>query len=36
MARVDFSVPIIESIERKVAIRKDYGTVFDNRHLVVL
>ncbi len=36
MARVDFSVPIIESIERKVAIRKDYGTVFDNRHLAVL
>ncbi len=36
MAGVDFSVPIIESIERKVAIRKDYGAVFDNRHLAVL
>ncbi len=36
LAGVDFSVPIIESIERKVAIRKDYGTVFDNRHLAVL
>lgn len=36
LAGVDFSVPIIESIERKVAIRKDYGGVFDNRHLAVL
>ncbi|MEO7564487.1 MAG: glutathione synthetase [Sphingomicrobium sp.] len=36
MAGVDFSVPILESIERKVAIRHDYGGVFDNRHLAVL
>ena len=35
-AGVDFSVPIIESIERKVSIRKDYAQTFDNRHLAVL
>jgi glutathione synthase len=35
-AGVDFSVPIIESIERKVAIAKDYAQTFDNRHLAVL
>lgn len=36
LAGADFSVPILESIERKVAIRKDYGAAFDNRHLAVL
>lgn len=36
LAGVDFSVPIIESIERKVEIRKQYGGVFDNRHLAIL
>jgi len=36
LAGVDFSIPIIESIERKVEIRKQYGGVFDNRHLAVL
>lgn len=36
MAGVDFSVPIIESIERKVAIAGQYVHAFDNRHLAVL
>ena len=36
MAGTDFSVPIIESIERKVGIAKDYAQTFDNRHLAVL
>jgi glutathione synthase len=31
LAGVDFSVPILESIERKVTILKDYGRAFDNR-----
>ncbi len=33
---VDFSVPILESIERKVGIAQDYVHAFDNRHLAVL
>ena len=33
---VDFSVPILESIERKVAIASQYAQTFDNRHLAVL
>jgi glutathione synthase len=36
LAGVDFSVPIIESIERKVAIASQYVHAFDNRHLAVL
>ena len=36
LAGVDFSVPIIESMERKAEIRKQYGGVFDNRHLAIL
>ena len=36
MAGVDFSVPIIEAIERKVAIADQYVHSFDNRHLAVL
>lgn len=33
---VDFSVPILESIERKVDIARDYARSFDNRHLAIL
>ena len=36
LAGVDFAVPIIDSIERKVAIAKQYAQTFDNRHLAVL
>lgn len=36
LAGVDFSVPIIESIERKARIAKDYAHAFDNRHLAIL
>ena len=36
LAGVDFSVPILESIERKVAIKSQYARAFDNRHLAIL
>ena len=36
LAGVDFSVPIIEAIERKVAIADEHANSFDNRHLAVL
>jgi glutathione synthase len=36
LAGVDFSVPILESIERKVAISSQYAHAFDNRHLAIL
>jgi glutathione synthase len=36
LAGVDFSVPILEAIERKVAIAEQYAHRFDNRHLAVL
>jgi len=36
LAGVDFSVPIIDSLERKAAIAKQYAHAFDNRHLAVL
>ena len=36
MAGVDFSVPIIEALERKVAIARDYANHFDNAHLAVI
>lgn len=36
LAGVDFTAPILESIERKVAIVAKYGGTFDNRHLAVL
>jgi len=36
LAGVDFSVPILESIERKVGIASQYAQTFDNRHLAVL
>ena len=36
LAGVDFAVPILEAIERKVAIAAQYAHAFDNRHLAVL
>ncbi|GAA4710865.1 glutathione synthase [Sphingomonas lutea] len=36
MAGVDFSVPIIKAIERKVEIASQYAQTFDNKHLAVL
>jgi glutathione synthase len=36
LAGVDFAVPILESIERKVAINAQYSRAFDNRHLAIL
>ncbi len=36
LAGVDFSVPILEAIERKVAIKSQYARAFDNRHLAIL
>ncbi len=36
LAGVDFSVPILEAIERKTAIAAQYARAFDNRHLAIL
>jgi len=36
LAGVDFSETILDSVERKVEIKNDYGGVFDNRHLAML
>ena len=36
LAGVDFAVPILDSIERKVAIANDHAHAFDNRHLAIL
>ena len=36
LAGVDFSVPIMNSIDRKVAIASQYAHAFDNRHLATL
>jgi glutathione synthase len=36
LAGVDFSVPVLEAIERKVAIARQYERAFDNRHLAIL
>src|SRR6476659_10255863 len=36
LAGVDFSETILDSVERKVEIKHDYGAVFDNRHLAML
>jgi glutathione synthase len=33
---VDFAVPIVDALERKVAIAKQYAQTFDNRHLAIL
>jgi glutathione synthase len=36
LAGVDFAVPIIESLERKVEIAAQYEHAFDNKHLAML
>lgn len=36
LAGVDFAQPILDAIERKVAIAAQYESAFDNRHLAVL
>ena len=36
LAGIDFSEAIIESVERKVEIKNEYGGAFDNRHLAML
>jgi len=36
LAGVDFAIPILEAIERKVAIASQYARAFDNRHLATL
>ncbi len=36
LAGVDFSVPVLEAIERKVSIANENAHSFDNRHLAVL
>ena len=36
MVGVDFSVPVLEAIERKATIVRNYRGRFDNRHLAVL
>ena len=36
MAGVDFSVTVIEAMERKVEIAREYAQTFDNRHLAIL
>ena len=36
LAGVDFSVPILDAIERKVSIAAEHALNFDNRHLAVL
>jgi glutathione synthase len=36
LAGVDFAIPILEAIERKVAIAAQYARAFDNRHLAIL
>ncbi len=36
LAGVDFSVTVLEAIERKVKIAADYDGAFDNRHMAIL
>ena len=36
LAGVDFSVPVVEAMERKAEIARDYASAFDNRHLAIL
>ena len=36
LAGVDFSVPVLEAMERKVEIASQYKSAFDNRHLAIL
>lgn len=36
LAGVDFTEPVLDSVERKVAIARQYERAFDNRHLAIL
>lgn len=36
MAGEDFSIPILEALERKVEIKRDYAARFDNAHLAII
>ena len=36
LAGVDFAVPVLDAIERKVAIAKQYERAFDNKHLAIM
>ena len=36
MAGVDFTAPILDALERKVTIAKQYNGAFDNRHLAIM
>lgn len=36
LAGVDFSVAVLEAVERKVAIASEYARAFDNRHMAIL
>ena len=36
LAGVDFAQPVLDAIERKIAIASQYARAFDNRHLAVL
>jgi glutathione synthase len=36
LAGVDFTVPVLDAIERKIAIAAQYGSAFRNRHLAIL
>ena len=36
LAGVNFAEPVLEAIERKVAIKSQYARSFDNRHLAIL
>ena len=36
MAGVDFTVPVLDALERKVTIAKQYNGAFDNRHLAIM
>ena len=36
LAKVDFTTPVLEAMERKAAIASQYEHAFDNRHLAIL
>jgi len=36
LAGVDFSIPVLEAVERKIEIASQYARAFDNRHLAIL
>jgi glutathione synthase len=36
MTGVDFTAPVLDALERKVTIAKQYNGAFDNRHLAIM